>query len=152
MVTNKVLEMSTTSKKLFLSVSCDDISIRKHAWFNGSHFYGYEDIGDGPGTKLAKHVMMLMVTCLNMDWKLPIAYFLIGDGFKAATRSDLIRQCIYKLNITGAIVTNVVMDNCPVNYATFRSLGCKLSRNYQILDTATDILTLSRLGGAIVPL
>ena len=40
---------------------------------------------------------------------------------------------------TGAVVTNIVMDNCPVNYATFRSLGCKLSRNYRELNTSTDI-------------
>ena len=31
------------------------------------------------------------------------------------------------------------MDNCPVNYATFRWLGCKLSRSYQDLDTHMDI-------------
>lgn len=36
-------------------------------------------------------------------------------------------------------MTNLVMDNCPVNYATFRWLGCKLSRTYEDLDTATDI-------------
>jgi hypothetical protein len=74
-----------------------------------------------------------------MDWKLPVGYFLIPDGFPSQKRSDLLRQCIYKLNCTGAIVTNIVMDNCPVNYATFRRLGCKLSRNYEDLNTSTDM-------------
>jgi len=45
---------------------------RQHIWFTGKSFFGYEDIGDGPGENPAKHVMMLMVTSLNMGWKLPI--------------------------------------------------------------------------------
>jgi hypothetical protein len=74
-----------------------------------------------------------------MSWKLPIAYFMLPDGFPSVKRAELIRLCLYKLNCTGAIVTNLVMDNCAVNYATFRFLGCKLSRCYEDLNTATDI-------------
>jgi hypothetical protein len=112
---------------------------RQHVWYTGTCFYGYEDLGDGPGGKPAKHVMMFMVTALNMDWKLPIAYFLLADGFKSFQRAQLLRHCLYKLNATGAIVTNIVMDNCPVNYATFRSLGCNLSRSVENLNSSTDI-------------
>ncbi len=36
-------------------------------------------------------------------------------------------------------MTNLVMDNCPVNYAILRWLGCKLSPTYEDLDTATNI-------------
>jgi len=74
-----------------------------------------------------------------MDWKLPIAYFLLPDGFKSESRAELLRKALCKLNETGAIVTNIVMDNCPVNYATFRKLGCTLSRTFQELDTCTDV-------------
>ena len=80
-----------------------------------------------------------MATSLNMSWKIPLAYFLLGDNFKSKERASLIRQCIYKLNETQAIVTNIVMDNCPGNYATFRELGCNLSRNFHELNPATDI-------------
>ncbi len=86
-------------------------------------FFGYEDIGDGQGDKPATHVMMLMVMSLNMGWKLPIAYSLLPDSFPCKKRAELLCMCIYRLNLTGAIVTNIVMDNCPVNYSTFRLLG-----------------------------
>jgi hypothetical protein len=66
--------------------------------------------------------MMMMVTALNMNWKLPVGYFLLPDGFSSEKRADLLRQCLHKLNCTGAIVTNIVMDKCTVNYATFRRL------------------------------
>jgi len=112
---------------------------RQHIWFSGRSFFGYEDLGEGPGRNPAKHVMMLMVTALNMGWKLPIAYFLLPDSFSSQKRAELIRMCLYKLNLTGAVVTNIVMDNCPVNYATFRWLGCKLSHSYEELDTCTDV-------------
>lgn len=83
--------------------------------------------------------MMMMITALNMSWKLPVAYFLLRDGFAAEQRAELLRLCIFHLNATGVIVTNIVMDNCPVNYATFRKLGCQLARNYKDLRTATDL-------------
>lgn len=122
MVRNKVAEMNKISRKLYVSLSCDDMSIRQHVWFTGTTFYGYEDLGDGPGKNPAKHVMMVMATAVNMKWKLPIGYFLIPDSFSAEKRAELIRNCIYHVNNTGAVLTSLVMDNCPVNYATFRRL------------------------------
>ena len=113
--------------------------LRQHIWFNGSTFNGHEDIGEGPGDHPATHVMMMMITALNMSWKLPVAYFLLRDGFAAEQRSELLGLCIFHLNATGVIVTNIVMDNCAVNYATFRKLGCQLARNYKDLRTATDL-------------
>lgn len=139
MIKRKVNELEKSSKKLYLSLSCDDISIRQHIWFTGRKFYGHEDLGEGPGDKAATHVMMIMATALNMDWKLPIAYFLLADSFSSDKRAELIRTCIFHLNNTGAVLTNLVMDNCPTNYATFRRLGCILSRNYRELNTATDM-------------
>jgi hypothetical protein len=118
-------------------MSCDVMSLRQHIWFTGTSFFGYEDVGDGKNP--AKHVMMVMVTALNMGWKLPVANFLLPDSFPSQKRAELLRICLYKLNNTGAIITNIVMDNCPVNYATFRWLGCKLSHCYDDLNTCTDI-------------
>ena len=122
MIKNKVKEMSANYKKLFISLSCDDMSIRQPVWFTGTTFYGYEDLGDGPGLNPAKHVMMIMATALNMKWKLPVGYFLLSDSFSGDKRASLIRNCIYHVNHTGAVITSLVMDNCPLNYSTFRRL------------------------------
>jgi hypothetical protein len=100
------------------SIYCIPI-IRQHIWFTGTSFFGYEDVGDGPGKNPAKHVMMIMVTALNMSWKLPVAYFLLPDSFPSQKRAELLRVCLYKLNCTGAIITNLVMDNCPGGYNGF---------------------------------
>ena len=98
------------------------INCRQHIWFTGTTFHGYEDLGEGPGEKPAKHVMMMMATALNMSFKVPVGYFLLPDAFTSEKRAELLRNCIYHVNTTGAVVTNIVMDNCPVNYATFRRL------------------------------
>ena len=118
-------------------------TFRQHIWFTGTTFHGYEDIGDGAGSRPATHVMMIMATALNMSFKIPVAYFLIPDGFSAEKRADLLRTCIFHLNNTGAVVTNIVMDNCPVNYATFRRLGCYLTRKYHEINTATDMKNIA---------
>lgn len=139
MIKTKTGEMKANGKDLYLSLSCDDISIRSHLWFNGKTYFGFEDLGDGPGKEKAKHVMMLFVVSINSDWKVPIAYFLLPDKFKGRNRAELIRQAVYKLNDTGAVITNIVMDNCPVNYSTYKSLGCEFSRKYEDLDTSTEL-------------
>ena len=64
----------------------------------------------------------MMATALNMSFKVPVGYFLLPDAFTSEKRAELLRNCIYHVNTTGAVVTNIVMDNCPVNYATFRRL------------------------------
>ena len=73
---------------------------------------------------------------------LPIAYFLLPDKFNGNQRAELLRQAIFKLNGTGAVVTNLVMDNCPVNYSSYRSLGCTFSKKYDNLNTATDLTNI----------
>ena len=117
--------------------------LRQHLWFTGTTFHGYEDTGDGPGSSPSTQVMLIMVTALNMSLKIPVAYFLIPNGFSAEKRADLLRTCIFHLNNSGAVVTNIVMDNCPVNYATFRRLGCHLVRKYQDIRTATDMKNIA---------
>ena len=64
----------------------------------------------------------MMATALNMSFKVPVGYFLLPDAFTSEKRAELLRNCIYHVNATGVVVTNLVMDNCPVNYATFRRL------------------------------
>ena len=60
MIKTKVSEMSAASKKLFVSLSSDDMSIRQHVWLTVTTFYGYEDQGEDPGPKPAKNVIMIM--------------------------------------------------------------------------------------------
>ena len=53
MIKTKVNTHKSEGKQLYLSLSSDDISIRSHLWFDGKHFFGTEDIGDGPGKERA---------------------------------------------------------------------------------------------------
>ena len=63
--------------------------------------------------------MVYFVMALNSDWKIPPACFLLPDKFNGNKRAELLRQAAFKLNSTGAVLTNIVMDNCPVNYKKF---------------------------------
>ena len=71
--------------------------------------------------------MVMLATCLNEGWSLPLGYFLISAKFTAEERAIKIMECINKLNPTGAVVTNIVMDNCPVNQKTVLQLGADLN-------------------------
>jgi len=37
MIKNKVIELQVDARKLFVSISCDDMSIRQHIWFTGKN-------------------------------------------------------------------------------------------------------------------
>jgi len=91
-------------------------------WFTGKSFFGYEDIGEGQGQKPATHVMMFMVTALNMRWKLPIAYFLYFHTVFLA-RSEPIccaleTQTIKQILIAGLEVTRYKGDCSRNPYCT----------------------------------
>ena len=84
----KVIEYSDKGQSLFVSLSVDDIGIRRHVEMTkGGIVVGYQDLGievdlgGGPTGKLATHVMTLMLTALNDSWKIPIGHFIITEKF-----------------------------------------------------------------------
>ena len=77
------------SRKLFVSLSVDDIAIRKNIGVKRSGvIVGYPDLGvdtvdlgGGPTSNPASYVMVFMLTALNDSWKIPVAYFVIDEKF-----------------------------------------------------------------------
>ena len=126
LIKGKVEELEISNKKLFLSLAIDDISIREHIEVKGSSVYGYVDIGEGPGKTPVTHAMVLLCTSLMSSWKIPIAFFLIGNSFSGKERADLVSTAIEKLKESGAYITNIVCDNPKVNHSMIKHLGAKL--------------------------
>ena len=94
LIKSKVDEKKAKSELIFISIAVDDMSIRKHLWFNGKELIGNVDQGDGKGTELATHAMVIMCTCINGSWKLPLGYFFISDKFSG--QGILINILIFK--------------------------------------------------------
>ena len=70
--------------KVLVSLMIDEMSIKKHIYFNNSKFTGLVDLGeDLPSRPLdnrpATHALVLMANAVNGHWKIPIAYYMIDS-------------------------------------------------------------------------
>lgn len=64
------------------SVMFKEIAIRKLMKWDGKNFTGYVDVGsslDDVSNLLASEALVIMLVCLNSNWKVPSGYLLI-DG------------------------------------------------------------------------
>ena len=72
------------NKKVVCSFVLDEMHLKEHMYFDGSKFHGGVDIGDGQpdcddDIQPAKHCLVFLLTCINSNWKLPIAHFFIDN-------------------------------------------------------------------------
>ena len=111
-VVNKLIsqanKFSDASKRLFGSLSIDDIAIRKFTELTTSRqIVGYPDIGKiasaemvdlggGPTSTPATHAMVLMFTAINDSFKVPIAYFIINEKFTGKGNIHMGNNLIYQ--------------------------------------------------------
>ncbi|KAF9419514.1 hypothetical protein HW555_004014 [Spodoptera exigua] len=120
-------------KKLYASLSIDEMAIRKHVQWDGTKCHGYVDFGaaiDSPSddSPLATEVLVFMVTCINEAWKIPVGYFLI-NGLSGSQKANLVTQSIRLLSDTGITVISLTFDGAPANASMAAHLGCNLTEN-----------------------
>ena len=75
------------------SITLDEMSIKKHLFFDWKKYQGVVDLGDerevGDDEKLASDALVFMLVAVNSFWKVPLGYFFIngldsaGKFFKA---------------------------------------------------------------------
>ena len=89
----QVQKKKSCGSNLYVSLSVDDIAIRRHVSLHGTQLLGYEDfggvdLGGGPRKVPASHAMVMMITPMNASWKVPCGYFLISDKFSGKGKAD----------------------------------------------------------------
>lgn len=132
----KHVKTNNTGKKLLCSIMVDDISIRKHIRWNSKKYTGFvtysksnmksieTNIKRSTLPSRATEAMVIMVVCLNENWKIPIAYHFI-HGLSGEDRANIILQCLEKLHPTGINVLSLTFDGGSSNIRMAESLGAK---------------------------
>jgi len=114
--------------EIICSLMFDEIAIKKHIQWDGKKFRGYVDVGssiEDDSTPVATEALVLMLVCLNGNWKVPCGYFLI-DGMTGDERANIINQCLLKLYDVGVYVASVTCDGPSCNFAMMKALGLSL--------------------------
>lgn len=106
----------------------DEMSIRQAKLWKSGRNIGHVDMGHGNVNKerIATKAFVLMLVCLNENWKIPLGYFLV-DNMSSEQIANTVRICIEKLYFVGVNINALVCDGCPSNIRALNILGTNIS-------------------------
>lgn len=116
----------SSSHPLLATLVIDEMAIRRRIEWDGQKFHGYIDMGTGlNGDHLAeaKEVLVFLITAINNNFKVPVAFFLV-DGVTGAQRGELVKQCIERIHDIGIKIVALTFDGCAANLSMAHHLGC----------------------------
>lgn len=123
-------EMKSKGKSLVVSVSSDEMSIRKHFhWCNQTkHLLGYSTISDNSRNTrdVAKQALVYMVNCVNFEKNIPLAYYFIAS-LGAEKRMEVQLSVLKALLGIGIILSFITFDGLSANTKMCKLLGANLN-------------------------
>lgn len=135
---NLVTEKTSKGSNLIISVSLDEINIRKNVqWCNSTKkSLGYATIGNENEKKcVAKQTLVFMVNGVNEILHLPVAHYFISS-LNAEGRNDLIINVIQALLDCGVLIVNITFDGLPSNGKMSKLMGANLNVNSSDLKSS----------------
>lgn len=117
--------------EILATLVIDEMNIRRRIEWDGSKLHGYVDMGtglDGDHLAEAKEALVFLVTAINQNFKVPVAYFLV-DGVTGLQRAELVKKCLEMCHEAGVKVVALTFDGCAANISMAGHLGCSFLTN-----------------------
>ncbi|KAL9695719.1 hypothetical protein quinque_015004 [Culex quinquefasciatus] len=73
----------------------------------------------------AKEALVFMVTGIQEQWKVPVAYFL-SSGLTASEKANIVQMMLQALSEAGVQIVALTFDGTSTNIAMANNLGCNL--------------------------
>lgn len=124
----KTEEASNKNYKLLCNLVIDEMSIRKQVEFTGKICTGYITTGanvEGDSVE-AKEAFVIMLVCLNGEWKVPIGYF-FTNGLNSKEKASIVSKALEFVHFSEIIVTSITFDGAPSNINMAVHLGMDLT-------------------------
>lgn len=108
--------------KLLCCLIVDEMKIRRHAQWNPTtmKFDGFVDVGrelpNQMSLPLANDALVYMISGVDEDFKIPIAYFLT-NGLAKEERAAITNQILIRLSEIGIEILAIIFDGLPANIA-----------------------------------
>lgn len=125
-LTNLANEAKAEGKDLYVSMSFDEVSIRKHIqwvhdekYFSGTVTYGKRDDDEIP---VANNAIFFLITLIQTGKTMVLGYFLIKT-LNTQEKTKLVLDAIDKINSTGAYLISMAFDGLSTNFSVCESLG-----------------------------
>ncbi len=121
-----VEEEKEGNKNVTVSLTFDEVAIKKKIEWNGKQFIGHVDLGTGvepdDSSPQATEALVFMIVALDGSWKLSIGYFLIAS-LNAEEKFNILKMALEKLHDVGVKTVNITCDGLAANFSTLRKFG-----------------------------
>lgn len=122
---------TNSCRPIYVNMVFDEMAIKSLVEYNvssgtSSSHSGYVDMGFGIKSdeqNLASQVLVFILTCINMNWKVPIGYFLV-KGTGAEMKASLVRTALVLCQEANIHVVGLTFDGAKENLSMARILGC----------------------------
>lgn len=133
----KVEESNSEGKQVYGCLMFDEMNFRQQSLWNtnSKQYEGFIDMGSyyaddqQPVLPLATQILVYMVTGINENFKIPVAYFLI-NGLKTHEKAALTNEVLTRISATGIKLIAMTFDGYSTNVSMCRYLGADFD-NYQ---------------------
>lgn len=140
---NLANQVENNGEELLCNVILDEMSIRRHSSFNiwSKEYEGFVDLGkpnpdQGP-VPLAKDALVYMVSGVNKNFKIPVAYFYI-NGLAADEKSAITGELLRRLHSFRVKVVSIIFDGPKVNISMANYLGADFESNQAYITDPND--------------
>lgn len=135
----KADEYKAKNKPLICALIKDEMAIRKHSQWNEHKckFEGFVDLGKRLTTQgilpLAKDALVYLVSGLEEDFKIPVAYF-FTDSLDTAQSAFVTNEVLTRLGEIGVEIASLTFDGLKTNFSMCRLLGADFENGAYIPD------------------
>jgi hypothetical protein len=116
------------------AIVLDEMSLKESVTYNveKDHIEGYEDFGSlGRTQYIANHAIVFMVRGLCEKWKQPVGYFLSSGPMSGKVMTQLLKECIDKVQSSNLTVKVVISDQGSNNRSMFETeLGASVGKPF----------------------
>lgn len=126
-------EMKAKGEKLVVALSFDEMAIRKNVkWsdakkkFLGQITYGNR-LEDDDNLPTANNAIVFLVTGVNSNFSLPVAYYFINNNLNCYEKEALISEIANELTHCDIRLITMTFDGAPTNFTTCELLGASFN-------------------------
>lgn len=138
------VKAQTSEMPVICAMVLDEMAIRKSLCWDPQTktYYGRVNFGidcDMDSLEVANECLVLLLTCINGSWKLPVGYFFI-TALSGEQKAVLVKTCIHKCEEVGVKVVSLTCDGPAANFSMFSALGCDFNSGQVIFTYSNSII------------
>lgn len=117
----------SSGQRMICTLTVDELPLRHQTKWTGRKPSGVVDFGAGSekSGEIATQAYIFIIVCMNENWKIPVAYFLVSR-LSAETRANLLKTCLSECYNVGVDIVAIKFDGSASNLEVANLMGCDL--------------------------